>query len=254
MQLAIPKAPRKVRFVQVPGAVGRLGLAVVLGALGVLALAAGARWVSNQVSAERSFLGRAAEISGTVYEVRMPPVAKREEEDAYLTVLYAFGEKQYSATGIPARALDAEKLGHGAKVALLVDPKDPDHPREQSYAEDRARAVDLLPYGATAGAILALVGIAFELVRTYRAEVEPLRKGALVWLTPKGELPKTKREAVFKASYYRDDVKYEVRARARPGRAPVRNGEKILAALVPKKPSWVRVIDEDLARDLKWFA
>ncbi|MFP2908384.1 DUF3592 domain-containing protein, partial [Pyxidicoccus sp. 3LFB2] len=48
------------------------------------------------------------------------------------------------------------------------------------------------------------------------------------------------------------DVKHAVRARVRPGRAPVRNGEKVLAAVVPRQPGWARVIDQDLAKELGW--
>ena len=50
-----------------------------------------------------------------------------------------------------------------------------------------------------------------------------------------------------------DDQKLEVTARGRPGRRPVRNGEKVLAAVVPSEPTWVRVVDEDLARTLGWY-
>jgi hypothetical protein len=33
----------------------------------------------------------------------------------------------------------------------------------------------------------------------------------------------------------------------------VRNGSKVLAAVVPREPDWARVIDEDLARTLGWI-
>jgi hypothetical protein len=88
--------------------------------------------------------------------------------------------------------------------------------------------------------------------RLWRAEVEPLRLGALVWLTPQGPLPETRGEVVFPAHYFRQDVKHGVRARVRPGRAPVRNGDKVLAAVVPRQPGWARVIDQDLAKELGW--
>jgi hypothetical protein len=83
--------------------------------------------------------------------------------------------------------------------------------------------------------------------------VAPLRTGAIVWLTPKGPLPDARGgEVVFPASYYRDDVLFEVTARGAAG-SWVKNGEKVLAALVPGEATWVRVIDEALARRLGWF-
>jgi hypothetical protein len=33
----------------------------------------------------------------------------------------------------------------------------------------------------------------------------------------------------------------------------VRNGEKVLAAVVPRRPTWVRIIDADLAKTLGWI-
>jgi len=101
--------------------------------------------------------------------------------------------------------------------------------------------------------VLALL-LLLEGRRALLRELNPLRHGMLVWLTPNAPLPETKQETVFAAHYYRQDVKYEVQARARPGRAPVRNGEKVLAAVVPSRPTWVRVIDEDLAKTLGWYA
>jgi uncharacterized protein DUF3592 len=253
-RLAIPHAPRKVTLAQVPGAIRRLATVAAVGVAFAAGAGLGARWLSGRLGAERGFLRRAEEVPGLVNQVKLPPKDQREGATARIDVIYSYARRQLSATGVLARAEDAEGWGHGATVTLLVDPQDPDHPREARFARDRARQLDLLPYGVGLGAALALALFGWELRRTFRADLEPLRRGALVWLTPDGPLPETPRETVFKASYYREDVKYPVRARVRPGRAPVRNGDKLLAAVVPKKPTWVRVIDEDLAKTLGWIA
>jgi hypothetical protein len=252
MRLAIPHAPRKVRWRQVPGALRRLVTVAMLGLVCAAAAGAAARFGSRRFRAERAFFQRAQEVPALITTVKLPPLNEREGTTATLDVLYQFDAHQESATGVKAFTEDVEGLGHGARASLLVDPQDPDHPRETRYARAQARRLDLLPYGAAGGLLVGLILFALELRRTVRSDIEPLRAGALVWLTPDREMPDTKQETVFKASYFRDDVKYPVRARARPGRAPVRNGEKVLAAVVPKKPTWVRVIDEDLARALGW--
>ena len=56
----------------------------------------------------------------------------------------------------------------------------------------------------------------------------------------------------FPANYWKQDRKHTVHARLRPGRAPVRNGEKVLAAVLSSLPDQARVIDEELARVLGW--
>jgi hypothetical protein len=252
MRMAIPHAPRKVRWRQVPGAIRRLVTVALLGLVCAAAAGAGARFASRRFLAERAFFARAEEVRGQITTVKLPPLNEREGSTATFNVLYQSGKLQYSAAGVKAFTEDVEGLGRGAPVTLLVDPQDPDHPREARYARAIARRLDLLPFGAAGGLLVGLALFALELRRTVRSDIEPLRTGALVWLTPDQALPDTKRETVFKASYFRDDVKYPVRARARPGRAPVRNGEKVLAAVVPKRPTWVRVIDEDLARVLGW--
>jgi hypothetical protein len=253
VKLAIPHAPRKVKWRQVPGAIRRLAVVAALGLLCAAVAGLGARAAAGKLSAERGFLARAEEVAGVVTVVKLPPGLDREGATATVDVLYHYADLQLSATGVQARAEDVEGLGKGAVISLLVDPKDPDHPREARYARARGRTLDLLPYGAVGGLLVGICLFGLELRRTVRADLEPLRAGALVWLTPDDELPRTRRETVFKASYFREDVKYPVKARARPGRAPVRNGEKVLAAVVPRKPSWVRVIDEDLARILGWM-
>ncbi|MBN1204561.1 MAG: DUF3592 domain-containing protein [Myxococcaceae bacterium] len=253
MQFAIPHAPRRVRFTQVPGAVGRLLRTIAVGLLLMAVVGAGAGVVGRFFIEERAFLARAQEVEGWVASRSLPPVEQRVDAEATLEVLYSMQGMQHTVSGVRTSAEYAEGLGHGARVMLLVDPHQPDRPREARFARERAGAINLLPWGLGLGALGAVLLSVRELRRTLRAELEPLRLGALVWLTPDGPLPETRREIVFPATYYRQDVKHSVRARARPGRAPVRNGEKVLAAVVPRQPDWVRVIDEDLARTLGWI-
>ncbi|WP_224240771.1 DUF3592 domain-containing protein [Hyalangium gracile] len=253
MQFAIPHAPRRVRFTQVPGAVGRLVRTFALGLLFMAGLGAGAALAGRFFVKERSFFIRAQEVVGLVADRKLPPKDKRVDAEALLEVLYNVDGVQHTVSGVRTSAEYAEGLGHGAQVTLLVDPTQPDRPREARYARANSGAVDLVPWALGVGALGAILFFLRELRRTIRAELEPLRVGALVWLTPDGPLPETRREIVFPASYYRQDVKLSVRARARPGRAPVRNGQKVLAAVVPREPDWVRVIDEDLARTLGWI-
>jgi len=253
VQFAIPHAPRRVRFSQVPGAVGRLARTLVLGLLFMGIVAAVAGVAGRFFVKERAFLDRAREVEGFVSGLTLPPLEKRVDAEATLEVLYSVDERQYTVNGVRTSAEYAEGLGHGARVTLLVDPDQPDRPREARFVREQAGAINLLPWGLAVGALGAVFLFLRELRRTIRAELEPLRRGDLVWLTPDGPLPETRREIVFPASYYRKDVKLSVRARARPGRAPVRNGAKVLAAVVPREPDWVRVIDEDLARTLGWI-
>jgi len=253
VQFAIPHVPRRVRLAQVPGAVGRLVRTSMLGLLFMAVVGAGAAVAGRFFLKERTFLARALEVEGLVSGRSLPPAEKRMDGEATLEVLYSVNERQYTVNGVRTSAEYAEGLGRGARVTLLVDPDQPDRPREARFVREQSGAINLLPWGLALGALGAVGLFLRELRRTLRAELEPLRRGALVWLTPDGPLPETRREIVFPAFYYRDDVKHSVRARARPGRAPVRNGEKVLAAVVPREPSWVRVIDEDLARTLGWI-
>ena len=252
MQLAIPHAPRKVRLSQVPGAVGRLVRGGVLGMAAIALFGAGAAWAGRFFVEEQGFAVRAEEIEGLLVATRLPPPDARDGAEGTLEVLYTFQDREYSVSGVPAFAEYAEGLGRGAKVKLWVDPSRPDRPREAGFARTRASRVGLLPWGLGLGALVAMGLFAWEARRLWRAEVEPLRLGALVWLSPEGALPETRREVVFPAHYFRQDVKHAVRARVRPGRAPVRNGEKVLAAVVPRQPGWARVIDQDLAKVLGW--
>lgn len=250
LRLAIPKTPRAVTYRQIPGAVRRLVLivaaaALVCAALGFLSLRAG-RWFSK----ERDFFAAAEEVEARISELKF---AKEAGSDARLTVLYEFAGLSRSATGVPMLEGDARDLGTGARVTLLVDPRAPERAREKRHAEATSGLTRFFPLGLGLGLIVAALLVARELRRAFQRELDPLQKGMLVWLTPDEELPRTRGELSFKAHYYQDDKKFEVRARARPGRAPVRNGEKLLAAVVPSQPTWVRVVDEDIAKVLGWY-
>ncbi|QRN93005.1 DUF3592 domain-containing protein [Archangium violaceum] len=252
MQLAIPQAPRSVPLSKVPGAIPRLVRVGVVGLAVMAALGAGASVLGRFVVEEQAFLSRAEELEGQVAAMTLPPRDEREGAEARLEVIYAVGKVQYSASGVLTRAEYAEGLGPGARVRLLVDPQLPDRPREAGYVRSRARALGLVPWGLALGGLVAVGLFGRELRRTLRAELEPLRKGMLVWLTPDGPLPESRREVLFPASYWKQDQKHAVRARLRPGGAPVRNGEKVLAAVLSSLPGEARVIDEALARALGW--
>ncbi|WP_342373732.1 DUF3592 domain-containing protein [Myxococcus stipitatus] len=253
MQLAIPHAPRKVRLTQVPGAMGRLARDAMLGLLFMALLGAAAMWAGRFFVEEHGFAARAEEVDGVVVATRLPPRHARDGAEGTLEVLYTFQEVEHSVSGVPTFAEFAEGLGKGAAVKLLVDPAAPDRPREAGYARTRASRMGWMPWGLAVGALVAVALFTREARRLVRSEVEPLRLGALVWLTPDGPLPESKGEVAFPAHYFRQDVKMEVRARVRPGRAPVRNGAKVLAAVVPREPGWARVIDQDLAGVLGWL-
>lgn len=252
MQLAIPQAPRAVSLTQVPGARARLltVLGVGLGMMGLLGVGAGA--LNRFVVEEQRFLSRAEPVEGQLLALTLPPRDEREGAEAKLEVIYAFNEVHYSASGVRARAEYAEGLGPGARVRLLVDPHAPDRPREEGHVRARASALGLVPWGLGLGALAALGLFGWELRRTLRVELEPLRKGALVWLTPDAPLPESRREVLFSATYRQQERTLAVRARLAPGRAPVRNGDKVLAALHSSLPGQARVIDETLARSLGW--
>lgn len=254
MRLAIPNAPRKVSLRQVPGALARLWVVAAVGVLLASLIGWGSARAGSFLSQESEFFSRAVEVPARVTQVVLPPLNQRAGAVAKLSVIYSYPEgTDRSAASVLTSAEFAEGLGVGANVKLLVDPKDPERPREGGYQRDRAGLQWLVPLGLGLGVLLALGWFGFELKRALQRELQPLRTGMIVWLTPDSELPQTRGEAIFPASYFRQDVKIQVQARARPGRAPVRNGEKLLAAVVPSKPTWVRVIDEDLAHHLGWF-
>lgn len=254
MQLAIPQAPRRVPLSKVPGAIPRLVQVLALGLAVMAALGAGAWVLGRFVVEEQGFLSRAEELEGTVASLKLPPRGEREGAEATLEVLYAVGSLQYSVGGVRTFAEYAEGLGRGARVRLLVDPLVPDRPREAGWVRSRAQALGLVPWGLGLGALVAVGLFVRELRRTLRAELQPLRTGMLVWLTPDGPLPEeSRREVLFPASYWKQDRKYAVRARLGSGQAPVRNGEKVLAAVLSSLPDQARVIDERLARALGWM-
>ena len=252
MQLRIPHAPRPVTLAQIPGARKRLLVVAALGFVGVVALGFVGQVLGALVISEQRFLTRAQRIEGTVMSVQLPPFEERDHADAKLSVLYELRGVRHSATGIPINAFEAEAIGKGAAIRLLVDPADPDHPREERHALRAAQRTSLLPFGFLLGVLLAMAALILEARRTVKSDLEPIKHGALVWLTPDRPLPERGRTTVIDASYFRDDKKHQVRARFAPRRAPVRNGEKVLAAIVPNRPTWARVVDEELAARLGW--
>ena len=253
MQLAIPSAPRPVKLAQVPGSLARVAL-VGLGAAVLTLVVWLLAWRAQApLSAQRAFLERAVEVQGQVTEVVLPPVDVRLEKPARLRVIYQVDGRDYAASGVPMAGDAAESIFTGARLKVLIDPSAPAKAQESQWARSQAGWVWLGSLILGVGLLLAAGLVAFELRRTLRRELAPLRLGALVWLTPDGALPDTKDELRFGAHYFRDDVRLQVTGRVRPGRRPVRNGEKVLAAVVPTEPSWARVIDEDLARTLGWY-
>lgn len=253
MQLAIPSAPRPVKLSQVPGALVRVG--VIGGLATVLTIVAFVvvNRLQAPLAAHRAFLDVAVPVKGKVAEVTLPALEVRLQTPARLRVIYQFHGRDYASSSVLTDGIEAEKLFPGAPIELLVDPAVPMQAQESVYAHARAGWVWLGSAILGLGVLLAFGGMAFELRRAVRREINPLRLGALVWLTPDAQLPDTKDELRFPAHYYRNDQKLEVTARGRPGRRPVRNGEKVLAAVVPSEPTWVRVVDEDLARTLGWY-
>lgn len=253
MQLAIPSAPRDVKLKQVPGAFRRLAVVAAASLVATAGLWAVAGLTGRWLSSERDFFERAVEVDGLVADVQLPPFEQRGSEDATVTVLYELDGRPQTASGVAVESERAEGMGRGARLTLLVDPRAPTKPRERFTAEGKGGRRTLALGALGLGLVVSLLLGAREWRRAIRREVEPLRTGMLVWLTPDGELPDTKNELVFPASYWKQDVQQKVTARARPGRAPVRNGDKLLAAVLPSQPAWVRVIDEDLAQTLGWF-
>ncbi|MFT3707412.1 MAG: DUF3592 domain-containing protein [Archangium sp.] len=253
MQLAIPSAPRPVKLSQIPGALVRVGVvgagAVVLTVLVFVA----ARYFQAPLAAQRAFLDEAIPVEGKVAEVTLPPLEQRLQTPARLRVVYQYQGRDYAGSGVLTDGVEAEKLFTGAPVGLLIRPGTPAQPQEREYARAQAGWVWLGSAIIGVGLLLAAGLMTFELRRAVRREISPLRIGALVWLTPDAQLPDTKDELRFPAHYFRNDQKLEVTARGRPGRRPVRNGEKVLAAVVPTEPTWARVVDEDLARTLGWY-
>ena len=250
MQLQLPHPPRKVRLGQIPGAWLRVGLAA-LGALVLLAVI-GALCLTLYRRADRdlSFVAKAQEVEGTVSDVRL---AKKGREVASFDVLYDFAGLRRAGSAVETFPDYAATLSRGSKVKLLLDGGDPDAPRDAAYAREKARQWDFAPYTVAVAIAAALVLAVWMVARAAKAELDPIRTGLIVWLTVEGQLPERGDRPVVRGSYYREDVKKDVRARIRPGRALVRNGDKVLAAVAPGRPNGALVVDEDLARALGWF-
>lgn len=251
MKLAIPSPPRAVKLTQIPGALRRLG--VVGGVVAGLTLVA---WVAvffaqRPLASQHAFLRDAVELPGRVVDVTLPPLEKRSSAPARLRVIFQLKGRDHSASQVPVDAVEAEQLFTGAPVTLLVDPKRPSSAQEAAWAKAQAGRVWLGSAVLGLGVLLGVAAVFFQLRRAVRRELDPLRVGALVWLTPDGPLPETKDELRFTGHYFRADVKHAVTALGRPGRQPVRNGEKVLAAVLGELPA--RVVDEALARDLGWY-
>jgi hypothetical protein len=252
MQLAIPSAPRPVRLTQLPGAVrrvtwvGLLCLSAVV--LVTLAAVAAGRWLSD----DARFAGDAVVVTGSVVKVDRPSRGAIEGSSVPVAVIYSFGGSQRAAT-VDVEAALAEPLGRGAPVELLVLAAQPERPRHRGTTEARAGRNSLVLPVAVAGLMVAVLVLLREVRRAVRREVEPLRLGRLVWLTIEGPWPQGGSELAVPAHYFRDDVKHAVTARVRQGPSPVRQGEKVLAAVAPREPTWVRVVDEAVARGLGWY-
>ncbi len=253
VKLAIPAPPRAVTLRQIPGAVRRVGLTVAVALGSTLLVWALVAWAQRPLAAQRDFLARAVEVEARVAEVSLPPVAQRETRSARLRVIYRLDGRDYAASGVTLGGVRAEQLFQGAPLTVLVDPARPSLAQDAESARAGAGWVWLGFFVLGLGVVLGGLAVAVVVRRDVRRELDPLRVGALVWLTPEAPLPETKDELRFPAHYYRDDVKHEVLARVRPGRRPVRNGEKVLAAVLPSLPRWARVVDEALARDLGWY-
>lgn len=249
MQLAIPHAPRPASLSQVPGALRRVVLVAVACVASVLLVAVLARVALRWVTEEARFMAGADAVTGTVVRVERP----KDERPAWpVGVIYSAGAGQQSAT-IEVDVAIAERLGKGAPIELLVRPELPSQPRERNTVEGRASRSSLLLPVLGVVVVAAVLVLVRELRRALRREVEPLRTGLLVWLTPDGPLPDERGPFAFPAHYFRDDVKHAVVARADGRRRPVKNGEKLLAAVAPREPTWVRVVDEEVAQRLGWY-
>jgi hypothetical protein len=234
---------------QVPGALKRFSVVAALCGAGLLVATGSARLLSGVMTEEARFLDGAARVQGTVVRVERP----RSEQRAWpVAVIYRFAELQQSAT-IDVDVSVAEQLGKGASVELVVRSETPGRPRELRTTELRAQQGSfVVPVIGIVGVVAVLL-LARELRRALRREIEPLRTGLLVWLTPDQPLPEAPGSFSFAAHYFRDDVKHAVVAQADGRRKPVRNGEKVLAAVAPKEPTWVRVVDEEVAQRLGWY-
>ena len=150
---------------------------VILGLLFMAVVGTGAAFAGRFFIKERGFFSRAEEVDGHVASVKLPPPEKRVDAEATIEVLYSVDQRQYTVNGVRTAAEYAEGLGRGAQVRLLVDPSQPDKPREAQFARAQSGAVNLLPWGLGLGAFGLVFLLLRELRRTIRAELEPLRRG-----------------------------------------------------------------------------
>lgn len=252
-RLAIPSAPRRVRLTQVPGAVRRLAGRAVVGAMVAATVGFGGSAVLARTSDRDRFYRRAVAIEGVVFAIRLPPAGQREGGTAAVDVLHQWRGRQESVASLSIPAELAEGLGPGAHLMLLLDPELPSHVEVRAQAEAVKSREALWPWVAGAALAVALALAISELLRTIRSDLQPLRVGALVWLTPSEPLPETHREVLFTGTYRERDAVKTDQARVRPGLHPVRNGEKVLAAVLSTRPKWGRVVDEELAKALGWI-
>lgn len=222
-------------------AVACVASVVVVAVLARVAL----RWVTE----EARFVAGADAVAGTVVRVERP---KSERATWPVAVIYAVAAQQQAAT-IEVDASIAERLGKGAPIELLVRRESPSQPWERNTVEARASRSSVMVPLLGVVVVAAVLVLVRELRRALRREVEPLRTGLLVWLTPDAPLPEVRGPFAFPAHYFRDDVKHAVVARADGRRRPVKNGEKLLAAVAPREPTWVRVVDEEVAQRLGWY-
>jgi hypothetical protein len=244
VKLALPAAPRKVRLGQVPGARVRIGAAVALLLLAAGLFAAAERRALTRARAERAAFARRVAVEGRVLQARL------DGEAAVADVLYEVDGRGYSARGIAVR-VEGRPLGHGARLALSVDPAAPDAPLEARFAAREAARIGLPLWGLSGAGGLLLLFLLGWTVALIRREPRALRSGLLVWATP-ADPQAPLRFGRLRGRYFLRDVEFDLCARARRGRGLVRNGEKVLAAVVPGRPRQAWVVDEALAASLGW--
>jgi hypothetical protein len=226
----------------------RVGRVAGLASFGVVALTALAWGLTRWITDDARFLRDAAAVEGTVVSVE----PARDRAQTPVQVIYRFAERQHTAS-VFVESERASGLGKGAKLELLVRAAEPERARERLTTEASARQGPFLGTVLLVAIVAALLVVVREVRRAMRREVEPLRTGLLVWLTPNEALGERRGEFAFPAHFYRDDRRVDVTARLNGSRRPVRNGEKLLAAVAPREPGWVRVVDEEVARSLGWY-
>lgn len=246
MRLRLPPPPRKVRLRQIPGALPRIGAVIALGLTGMALCAAGERAALRRAREEQQGFARRIAVEGQIARVRRDGHSEVVAAD----VLYQVEGRQFSAAGLEVES-GGRALGPGAALPLRVDPRRPDSPLEAQVARREEGRVFSSAWGWAALGLCALLGSAGWAAASARAERRALREGLLVWATPDPEHPEI-HFGRMRAHYFRQDVRQRLWARARAGRAPIRNGDKVLAAAVPGRPRLAWIVDEALARSLGW--